>query len=170
MLLSESCFREREFGDTPDSRSPQKQPIPVFLDDVQAAVWVRVYDAAWLGRKWDILEALFTSDITLVSTELVQPLVGRTAVLDHLRDTMSRAHVHEYNTTDLKGYTSGSVGIITYRWQLDWSADGERRSGSGRDILVLQPASGDWQLAWRAQTVRHRPGAEFAYGWRGDWG
>jgi hypothetical protein len=59
-----------------------------------------------------------------------------------LRRPENGRFVHEYNATDLKGYSSGSVGIITYRWQLDRTVDRERHSGSGRDILVLEPATG----------------------------
>jgi len=142
---------------------------PHFLDDPRAAVWVQAFNDAWLSQKWNILEMLLACDITLVSTEFVHAIVGRTAVLDHLGAAMARARIHEYSATDLKGYTSGAVGIITHRWQLDWTVDGERRSRSGRDILVLEPVAGEWQLAWRGQMVRRRPGADLAYGWRGDW-
>ena len=144
-------------------------PQPISLDDSQAALWLQAYDAAWLSQKWQILEELFAHDVTLVSTDFVRAIVGRSAVLEHLRATMARTHIHEYDASDLKGYTSGSVGVITYRWQLDRTVDGERRSGYGRDILVLEPARDHWQLAWRGQMVRHRPGAEFGHAWRSDW-
>jgi len=125
------------------------------LDDMKAALWVQAYDAAWLGQNWENLERLLTPDITFVSNDFLRAIVGRTAVLKHLRSTMAQTQVHEYNATDLKGYTSGSISVITYRWQLDRTSDGERRSGSGRDILVLQPAlDAQWQLVWRGQTVR----------------
>ena len=163
MLLSKSRFDASGISDTRSSRSAQMQLKSNSLDDLQAAVWVQAYDSAWLGRKWHTLEKLFAPDITLVSTDLLQPIVGREAVLNHLCVTMARMHVHEYNATDLRGYASGSVGIITYRWQLDWTVDGERRSGSGRDILILQPAAGAWRLAWRSQMVRHRPQVNFAF-------
>lgn len=165
MLLVNSHFEET--GATHESRPMHVRPHS--LDDLQAAVWVQAFNDAWLSRKWPILEKLLAGDVTLVSTEMTQAIVGRTDALDYLRAAMARARIHEFNATDLKGYTSGSVGIITHRWQLDWTVDGERRSRSGRDILVLEPAAGEWQLAWRGQMVRRRPGADLAYGWRGDW-
>jgi hypothetical protein len=64
---------------------------------------------------------------------------------------MSGAHVHEYNATDLRGHSAGTIGVITYRWQLDWSVDHKHREASGRDILVLRRMSEGWQLVWRAE-------------------
>ena len=72
-------------------------------------------------------------------------------VLAHLRAAMCGAAVHEYNATDLRGHASGATGVISYRWQLDWTVEGERRASSARDILVLRAELPGWQLVWRAQ-------------------
>ena len=80
-------------------------------------------------------------DIALMSPPFMTGIVGRDAVLAHLRAMMCGAQIHEYNTTDLKGHSSGSVGIITYRWQLDWTVDHKRRPLSGHDILVLRQST-----------------------------
>jgi ketosteroid isomerase-like protein len=124
---------------------------PGVLDDLAAAVWVQAYDAAWLGGDWTTLERYLAPDIALLSPGFTTAIVGRAAVLTHLRAMMSGVLIHEYNATDLKGHSSGSVGVITYRWQLDWTVDHERRPRSGRDILVLRAASERWQLIWRVQ-------------------
>jgi hypothetical protein len=130
---------------------------------------VQAYDAAWLARRWSELEKLFAPDVTLMSSNFAQAIVGREAVLDYLRALMQRMYVHEYTVADPRGYTSGSVGIITYRWQLDWTVARERRSGAGRDILVLKPEASGWQLTWRSQTVRQRPGAVVDSSWPIAW-
>jgi hypothetical protein len=170
MFLPTSHSDASELSDTRASRSHDMGTRPVALDDFQAAVWVQAYDAAWLGKNWDALEHLVTPDVTFVSTDFVHAIAGRRAVLNHLRSTMARTHVHEYNATDLKGYTSGPFGVITYRWQLDWTVDRERRSGTGCDVLALHPnALGRWQLAWRVQMIRQRPGMDLARGWPSDW-
>lgn len=124
---------------------------PAVLDDLGAAVWVQAYDAAWLARDWNTLERYLVPDISLMSPGFVTTIVGRDAVLAHLRAMMSGVRIHEYNTTDVKGHSSGPVGVVTYRWQLDWTVDHERRPLSGRDILVLRAASEGWQLMWRVQ-------------------
>lgn len=123
---------------------------PGVLDDLAAAVWVQAYDAAWLSRSWTALERRLSPDVVMVTSAFTRVIAGRTAVLAHLRALMRGAVVHEYNATDLKGHASGATGVISYRWQLDWTVEGERRASSGRDILVLRAVPQGWQLAWRA--------------------
>jgi ketosteroid isomerase-like protein len=137
---------------TPCTLKPHARAAgPGVLDDLAAAVWVQAYDAAWLGRDWTTLERYLAPDIALMSPSFRTAIVGRDAVLAHLRAMMFGVRIHEYNATDLKGHSSGPVGVITYRWQLDWTVDHERRPLSGRDILVLCATSEGWQLMWRVQ-------------------
>lgn len=144
-----------------------EQAVPS-LDDLKAATWVKAYGSAWLGGRWRELEKMLAPDVTLMSTDSTDAVEGREAVLDHLRRLRQRACVHDYAVAEMKGYVSGSVGVITYRWQLDWTVAVERRSGTGDDILVLRPAGRGWQLSWRGQTVRRRPGAIVHSSWPGS--
>lgn len=124
---------------------------PGELDDLAAAVWLQAHDAAWLGRDWTALEQQLAPDVALLSPELRVWLAGRRAVLAHLRAMMQGAWVHEYNATDLRGRSSGAIGIVSYGWQLDWTFDHRRRQNSGRELLVLRaaPACGGWQVLRR---------------------
>lgn len=107
------------------------------------------FDAAWLGGDWRTLERRLAADVALLSPDLEVWLAGRRAVLTHLRAAMRGAQVHEYNATDLRGLCSGPLGVISYRWQLDWSRARRRRQSSGRALLVLRAAAGEWQLLRR---------------------
>jgi uncharacterized protein DUF4440 len=132
------------------------------LDDLAAAVWVQAYDAAWLGQHWRALEQCFAPDVVMMLAGSRRAVTGRAGVLAHIREMMTGTLVHEYNATDLKGHASGATGVITYRWQLDWTVGSERRATSGRDILVLRAVHASWQLVWRAQVRarsfrNHRP-------------
>jgi Domain of unknown function (DUF4440) len=159
----------RVFGGVYSSRSLPHETDVLSLNDSTGAAWVQAYNVAWLGRRWSGLEKMLAPDITLMSTNFAQAIVGREAVLNYLRALMQRTYVHEYAVADLKGYTSGSVGIITYRWQLDRTVARERRSGAGRDILVLKSEASGWQLTWRGQTVRQRPGSIADSSWPSTW-
>jgi hypothetical protein len=139
------------------------------LEDATAAAWVDAFDAAWLASHWTELETLLERDVTLASTDFSRSIVGRHAALRHLRAQRARTQIHEHAVADLRGYTSGRIGVITYRWQRDWTVDRERRSGAGRDILVLQPSLDGWRLAWRGQTVRQRPGSLGVSSWPSHW-
>lgn len=121
------------------------------LDDLAAAIWVQAYDAAWLSKDWATLEKLFAPDAALALPGFSATVVGRAPIMDHLRTMLSGAQVHEYNATDLKGHSSGTAGVVYYRWQLDWTVDGRRRAVSGRDVLVLRSMPEGWLLVWRAQ-------------------
>lgn len=124
--------------------------IPV-LDDLGAAVWVQAYDAAWLSQDWLVLPQHLAPDVVWVEPGFAEEVRGRAAVVARTCELMRRARVHEYNTTDIKGHSSAGVGVITYRWQLDWTVEDERRASTGRDVLVLSAGVIDWQLAWRGQ-------------------
>ncbi|HWZ64510.1 MAG TPA: nuclear transport factor 2 family protein [Steroidobacteraceae bacterium] len=125
------------------------EPAPAVLDDLAAAVWVQAYDAAWLGRNWPELERQLAADVALLSPGLQISVAGRRAVLAHMRTALRDAQVHEYNATDLKGRSSGGIGIISYRWQLDWTVGHHREQLSGRDVLVLCASPAGWQLLRR---------------------
>jgi hypothetical protein len=123
------------------------------LDDLAAARWVQAYDVAWLGKDWESLQQRLAPEVEFVVPGIPEPVIGSSFVVASLRETMNHLRIHEYNATDLKGYDCGSIGVITYRWQLDSSVgDGTGRSQStGRDVLVLRAAAECWLLTWRGQ-------------------
>jgi hypothetical protein len=172
MMLTHKNSTERSFvGHAPLRNAPLAEFAreTLVLDDSTAATWVDAFDAAWLGSRWTELETLLERYVTLTSSDFSRSIVGRDAALRHLRVQRARTQIHEHAVADLRGYTSGRIGIITYRWQRDWTVDRERRSGAGRDILVLQPSSKGWRLSWRGQTVRQRPGSLGLATWPSDW-
>lgn len=119
------------------------------LDDLAAALWLRAYDAAWLGCDWPALERRLAADVAVLSPELKVSLAGRRAVLAHLRAMMRGARVHEYSATELRGRSAGAIGIISYGWQLDCTVGHQRRRISGRHLLVLRATPAGWQLLRR---------------------
>ena len=125
------------------------QPGAGVLDDLAAARWIQSYDAAWLGRDWSRLERLLAADVALLAAAPGASIAGRRAVLEHMRSRLSGVEVHEYNTTDLTGRAAGDLGIISYRWQLEWTIGHRRQQLSGRDVLVLRAAAAGWQLLRR---------------------
>ncbi len=136
-------------------RSSEKVPeghqgYPV-LDDLAAARWVQDYNAAWLGQDWDSLAAHMAPGVEFVVPGLAEVLIGRAAVIGNLRNALSRMVIHEYNATDLTGHGRSPVGIILYRWQLDYSIGLQHFATSGRDVLVLSEAEGRRLLVWRGQ-------------------
>jgi ketosteroid isomerase-like protein len=137
------------FPETRDGRGGRA--LNAGFDDLVAAEWVHRYDAAWLGRDWARVRASLAEDVEFLSRDFAGPVVGREAVLKSIRTFLQRVRVHEYNATDLKSHRSGPVAVITYRWQMEWTAGEAHRSSSGRDVLVLRGEGGDWRLVWRAQ-------------------
>lgn len=124
------------------------------FDDLIAAEWVHRYDAAWLGKDWARVCASLCEDVQFLSRDFASPLVGRAAVLEGMRTFLDRVEVHEYNATDLHSHRSGPVAVVTYRWEMQWTAGEAHRSSSGRDVLVLRSENSDWRLVWRAQLAK----------------
>jgi hypothetical protein len=153
-VVNPSASRGGEVVRCPTSQASNGElpaSLALVLDDLAAARWVQSYDAAWLGQDWGQLERRLAPDVEFVVQRFTTAIVGRRAVMENLREVMRYAQMHEYNATDLRGHSSGPVGIITYRWQLDWTIRHERTETKGRDVLVLRAAGDDWQLLWRAQ-------------------
>ncbi len=119
------------------------------LSDLDAAVWVRAFDGAWLKGDWEYLERCLALDVQLRSCDSQTTVIGRTAVLGSIRDFVTSARVHEYNATHLTGRSTGSRGIVRYRWQLEWTSGGERRTSNGKDVLILRAVGDQWQLRAR---------------------
>jgi hypothetical protein len=137
------------FPGTPDGRG--ERALNAGFDDLLAAQWVHRYDAAWLARDWGRLQASLSEHVEFLSRDFASPLLGRAAVLDGIRAFLERVQVHEYNATDLRSHRSGPVAVVTYRWQMEWTAGETHRASSGRDVLVLRNESGEWRLVWRVQ-------------------
>ncbi len=154
-MLTSDTRRNGLHGSTAQAAGASGKPgapvdfAPGVLDDLAAARWLQAYDAAWLGREWAALECLLAADVALLAPDLRVWLAGRRAVMAHLRAMMHEARVHEYNATDLKGRSSGAIGIVSYRWQLDWTFDHRRRQSLGREALVLRATPCGWQLLRR---------------------
>lgn len=121
------------------------------MDDFGAAAWVQAYDAAWLGQDWVRLARYLAADVSFVPYGSSRILVGRKATIAHLREFLSGAEVHEYNATDLRARAAHGVSLIVYRWQLEWTGDGQRRAAEGRDLLSLRIVDGRWQMSSRLQ-------------------
>jgi hypothetical protein len=121
------------------------------MDDYGAAAWVQGYDAAWLGQDWRRLAHYLAVDVNFVPYGSSTILVGRKAVIAHLREFLTTAEVHEYNATDLRGRAGRGVALVSYRWQLEWTGDGRRCAAEGRDLLSLRSIDGHWQMIWRLQ-------------------
>ena len=133
----------------PDS-GPGRSLAPA-IDDFAAAGWVQAYDAAWLDQDWARLAGYLAADVNFVPHGSKQLLVGRKAVIEHLREFLKHAEVHQYNATDLHARAARGVAFVSYRWELDWTAHGRRQVTQGRDLISLRFLGGRWQMIWRLQ-------------------
>ena len=122
------------------------------LDELAATTWLQAYDAAWLARDWSRLSRFLAPDVEALLQESAAVLIGRRAVLANLREFLDHAVVHEYNATEVRLRRSQPGDVVTYLWQLDWTADNVRHSAAGRDLLALRATGDRWRLAWRVQT------------------
>ena len=132
-------------------RLQRPSPAAAVLDDISAASWVQAFDAAWLGGDRRGLERLLAPDVEFLPQGGADVIVGRAAVLGHLRRALAGGVVHEYRATDVRGRASRSVSIVTYRWQLECARGGERSVAKGRDVPALRAVGEGCQLGWRIQ-------------------
>lgn len=131
---------------------PSPAGFPV-LDDWAAARWLHAYEAAWIGEDWTRVERCLAPDVRFLPWGETVALMGREAVVANMRQRAKQLRMHEYNATDVAGSSSGPVGVIDYRWQLDCTQGLQPIATTGRDVLVLRAAADDWELVWCAQLL-----------------
>jgi hypothetical protein len=124
------------------------------LDDWAAARWLQVCDAACIGEDWPRLERCLAQDVRLLPRDETAALVGRAAVVANMRKRAEQIRMHDYNAIEVTGSSSGPVGVIECRWQLECAEEPRDGAATGRDVLVLRAAEHGWELVWCAQLPR----------------
>jgi ketosteroid isomerase-like protein len=145
---------EPEPGPEPE---PSRPPVRIRMgrwrkrgDERDAVVEVvrRVNDS-WLSGDVEAMSSDLHESVVFAPPEPGARLEGREDAVGSYRDFTSSALIEAFTERDLTVDVVGGTAVATYRYELDWEADGEGHHDIGRDLLVLTRDGDRWLIAWR---------------------
>jgi hypothetical protein len=122
----------------------------------QKAAWeaVRRINAAWLEGHFDGLDELFHDRVVVVGPDGTRYAEGKPAVIESYRDFGRRATVSDYRESDGEIDVFEATAVVSYRYDITYSIDGQSSQEAGRDIMVLEKYDGCWLAVWRMVTAQ----------------
>jgi ketosteroid isomerase-like protein len=127
-------------------------------DDVAAAI--RRINDAWLeGRVDDVAQDL-DEQVVFVQPGFDGRLEGRKRAIQSYSDFVASATVRQFTESDLSVDLWGDTAVATYRFEIEWEAEGEQHRDRGHDLFVFRLAPGSWRAVLRLRT-EEAPGSPY---------
>lgn len=116
-------------------------------DEVRAVV--RRLNDAWIHGRMDELAAAFHPDVVVVAPSFVARAAGREACVRGYADFVSHAVLHRVQVEPAEVDVFGPMAIAVCPYSMDYTMEGKRWRGDGRDLMVLVQEDGAWKVVWR---------------------
>jgi ketosteroid isomerase-like protein len=126
------------------------------MTEDQKDAWetVRRINAAWLEGHFERLDELFHDRVVIVGPDGTRYGEGKEAVVESYRDFGRRATVSEFRESDGKVDVYDTVAVVSYRFDIDYTIDGQSSREAGREVMVLEKHDGRWLAVWRMLTAQ----------------
>lgn len=116
-------------------------------DEVRAVV--RGLNDAWIHGRMDEFATAFHPDVVVVAPNFVARTVGRDACVRSYADFVSNAVLHHVRLDREEVDVFGSTAVAVSPYGIDYTIEGKRWRGGGRDVMVLAERDGAWSVVWR---------------------
>jgi ketosteroid isomerase-like protein len=123
-------------------------------DQKEAWETVRRISAAWLEGQFERLDDLFHDRVVIAGPDGTRYAEGKEAVVESYRGFGQSATVSDYRESDGKVDVYDAVAVVSYRYDIAYSIDGQSSQETGRDVLVLEKHDGRWRAVWRMVTAQ----------------
>jgi uncharacterized protein (TIGR02246 family) len=110
---------------------------------------VQRLNEAWIHGRMDELAAAFHRDVVVVAPNFAARSVGREACVRGYADFVSHAVLHRVDVEPPEVDVFGSTAIAACPYSIDYTIEGKRWRGDGRDVMVLVEEDGAWTVVWR---------------------
>ena len=126
------------------------------MTDDQKGAWefVRRINAAWLEGHPERLDELFHDRVVIVGPDGSRYAEGKEAVVESYRSFGQQATIADYRESDGKIDIYDAVAVVSYRYDIDYTIDGQSSREAGRDVIVLERHDDRWLAVWRMVTAR----------------
>jgi uncharacterized protein (TIGR02246 family) len=124
--------------------------------EAQKEAWefVRRINAAWLEGHPERLSELFHDRVVIVGPDGSRYAEGKEAVVESYRSFGEQATISDYRESDGKIDIYDTVAIVSYRYDIDYTIEGQSSRETGRDVIVLEKSDGRWLAVWRMVTAQ----------------
>jgi hypothetical protein len=112
------------------------------------ASWLQAYNSAWLDGRWPELESLLASDVEFAMLGAGRVVSGRTEVVAMLRRRYARLAIHDFSATELGARRVGGIGIVSYRWCMDWHDSQTLTREFGQTAIGVRLLEHPWKALW----------------------
>jgi hypothetical protein len=123
-------------------------------DQKNAWETVRRINAAWLEGHFEGLDELFHDRVVVVGPDGTRYGESKEAAIGSYRDFSQRATVSDYRESDGRVDVYDAVAVVSYRYDIAYSIDGQSSQETGRDVMVLEKHDGRWRAVWRMVTAQ----------------
>jgi uncharacterized protein (TIGR02246 family) len=114
-------------------------------------VWevIQRINSAWLEKQSERLGELFHDRIVIVGMDGRRYGEGRAACVDSYRGFSEQATVSFYQESDRQVDVYSTVAVVAYRFEIEYTMNGETSRDMGRDLFVLEKENERWLAVWR---------------------
>jgi hypothetical protein len=126
------------------------------MTEEQKTAWevVRRINAAWLEGHCERLDELFHDRVVVVGPGGARYGEGKAAVVESYRDFARRATISEFRESDGRVDLYESVAVVSYRFEIEYTIDGQTSRETGGEVMVLEKHDGRWLVVWRMITAQ----------------
>jgi hypothetical protein len=122
---------------------------------VEKEVWevVQRINSAWLERQPERLRELFHDRIVIVGVDGRRYGEGCAACVESYRSFAEQATVVLYQESDRQVDVYGTVAVVGYRFEIEYTMNEKTSRDTGRDLFVLENENDRWLAVWRQVAV-----------------
>ncbi len=113
-----------------------------------AATWLQDFNCAWLRGRWSSLESLLCPDVEFTALGSGRIVCGRAEVVGMFRRRYAHLDIHEFSATEVEARRMAAIGILQFRWSVDWNESLERVRRFGRTTIGLRLLEQPWKALW----------------------
>jgi hypothetical protein len=106
---------------------------------------VRSINDAWTGGRTQLLGLYFDEAIVVHGAA-----EGRDEVVASYREFVEAVEIEHFGERDPEVLLYGPTAVVSYRFEIAWSAEGERHEETGEEIWVFARRDEAWKAVWRA--------------------
>ena len=119
--------------------------------EAQKEVWQVIMDInnAWVsGHAEDIMDWLH-EDMVVFHTEFGRLGKGKEACVNSYKYFTEQAIIHDFKESDPTVDIYGNTAVVTYRFEIDYEANGETIQDASREMFVLTREADKWKAVWQ---------------------
>lgn len=109
---------------------------------------VRKMNDAWLGKRYEDIGEYLDPDVVIAS-DSGERVCGRDAIVDSYRKYDAAATTHEFVPGDIDVDVVGDTAVAVCPFRVTYELGGRTYRETGKELLVLSQASGEWKVVWR---------------------